>query len=173
MGGWPPPTHTHSPGSPHSHPGLCTAARGSALVQPLLGQLQSESPRQGPALAPPLPSGFFPSLPAGPKSDPGPGPASIWFAKIRRTLPGFAPPYATPLLRLVPSELTSRVSSGPTPARYPGRTCPGPSPSSLGAVRMAPPLPGPALSSVFPTRLRRPHPSTQLRELSCNHGGHR
>lgn len=62
-----------------------------------------------------------PSLPSfSPRFPPGPGPASAWVGTIRPFLPGSAPPYSTPLLRLVQSESSLQVSP-PRPRPRSGR----------------------------------------------------
>lgn len=63
-----------------------------------------------------------PSLPSfSPRFPPGPGPASAWVGTIRPFLPGSAPPYSTPLLRLVQSESSLQVSP-PRPRPRSGQT---------------------------------------------------
>lgn len=128
-----------------------------------------------------------PSLPSSsPHFPPGPGLASVWVGTIRPFLLVSAPPYSTPLLRLIQSELSLQVRPRPAHAPPTPRPAPAPSRGDLAlatppCVRRdraclrtpplpAPPLPGPAPSSLFPARLRRPHPATLAGTLSCSHG---
>lgn len=77
--------------------------RGPGPIHPFHHQMQLESSHHGPTLAPPLSSGFCPSLPAGPS------PASVWVGTIQPFLPGPVPPYSTPLIHLVQSESPLRA----------------------------------------------------------------
>lgn len=125
-----------------------------------------------------------PSLPSfSSRFPPGPGPASAWVGTIRPFLPGSAPPYSTPLLRLVQSESSLQVSpprprpcSGQT-HHLPRRPRPGHAPRvwrNRACLRTpslpAPPLRGPAPSGLFPARLWPPHPATPAGKRSCSHG---
>lgn len=133
----------HGPGSLSpalAPPGTALRVRGPARVQPLLGQMQSESPRQSTHLVPPRSSGFYASLSA-----------SVWFGTSRRNGAGLCPalchaPSPPGAMRINPSP--AKMTHWPRPSVW------------RNPARLLAPPPGPTPSGVLPTRLRRPPPAT-------------